>query len=347
MNLRRAAACLACFTGSLLVGGPVSAQQADGALSATAKQLYSDAAAARTAENWPECYAKARAAWGAQNHVTIAGILGDCAHRVGRAVEGATHLAIFLDNPPAKATPDLIKYVQERLAAAKQDVATVHLDVSIHGSRVTIDTKAAPELPATLYLEPAEHVFRTEHPHHSSHEERLVLAPNSEQTLLLKPGPKSEPNHHGDGGGIGYAPGVAVLSVGLVGVAAGIGLLVAADGKLSDADSAVANLRLQAANDAPCAVPTTFTGECATIKSLREDHDAFLGVGHGFLVGGGLAALTGSVLIIVHAVNASPTPDGPAPPAKEAQLGPWLNATRVGVTGVGVTGVGVTWEGRF
>src|SRR5688572_28154163 len=121
-------------------------------LSGPAQKLFDDAKQARKDKRFDDCYRNALAAWKLAPRAGVAALLGDCAIDVGKPRDAAEHIAFFLANVPANASPELISYQKERFALAKQKVAIVTVSANVAGATLTVDKKTIDGAP--VYLDP-------------------------------------------------------------------------------------------------------------------------------------------------------------------------------------------------
>jgi hypothetical protein len=285
-------------------------------LSGPAQKLFDDAKQARKDKRFDDCYRNALGAWKLAPRAGVAALLGDCALDVGKPRDAAEHIAFFLANVPANATPELLNYQKERFAAAKQQVAIVTVKPSVAGAKVTVDKRDVDG--AAVYLDPGAHTFEATAEGYEPASATVELTAGSEREVALEMVPLPIDGNGDEGGGswIGYAPGGIVLGIGVAGLAAGIGVLVAASGKTSSADDKLEELRAATGTTEPCLNPNN-AAPCAEIADLRDEHDTLLGVGRGVAIGGGAVVATGVVLLIIAAVTAE---DAPAEASGETAL---------------------------
>ncbi|MBI4951786.1 MAG: hypothetical protein HY908_07110 [Myxococcales bacterium] len=318
------------------------AVDSDELLAGEAAKLWEAAREARAATRFGDCYAKARAAWLLERKVKVAALVGDCAVEIGRHREAAEYLTYYLTNRSPKAGAKVVATAEAQLARATAHVARLRLEVPVEPTDFTLDgapldtptlfldgkgRKTAPHYDGlALFLEPGTHRFDAQRAGHTAASETRDLAPGTDTALTLAlapiavpvPVPLPLPDES-----IGFAPGGAVLGLGVAAVAIGAGLLAAAGGKTADADQAATELRAETGATFPCAGGGgAYAERCAAVLAAREDHDTLLGAGRGLLIGGAVGAAAGVVLLIV---------GRPAETAATVSVAPMLGPTVQGI----------------
>ena len=132
------------------------------AMSEAAEELYDQATEARRAKQWERCYAKAKAAEAIDVTPNIVALVGDCAVGAQHYADGANHLADYLAGDLSGSTPELQDYLKQRLATARQHVATVTIESNAPATQCEVDDTPVRRLPITIHLEPGDHTFTGE-----------------------------------------------------------------------------------------------------------------------------------------------------------------------------------------
>ncbi len=260
----------------------------------TAKELYAAARKARNEEDWKRCQVKATAAWGIyQARAPLAALLGECELRLGDSVNAARHLALSLESDELK--PALREHSAKLLDQAKQQVAV--LGVTVDGAElgepgVTLLVDGKPAEGSPLFLSPGSHTLEARHPDRGTATQTLKLEAGTEGKLNVKlstvPGESSNGgggNGETANGGMPYWPGFVAGGVGLVGIGVGVGLMVAAGGKRTDARAEADSI---VASDNNCVTPSpALSTRCDDLADLTASIDSLeTGALVGFIAGG-------------------------------------------------------------
>lgn len=299
----------------------------DEKMDATAKDLYRQAREAANHGDFTTCYAKVRAALGIQETPGTLGLRGDCALDLGRPAEAAYYLSRSRSLLPPGTAANAVAYIEERLAAAKAQIATVTIETQPPAARVFIDDSPAERVEGVAFLPPGAHTVRAEHPNHESTEQKVVATAGSEQTidLVLKPlgtgVPEPDPNGdhlpddgHDDSMGMTIA-GAVVGGVGLLTFVGGLVPYLMAEGDKSDLTERAAATHCNGF-PAPGLSPV-----CADLDSDFSALKTQNNVGVGLMAaGGGLAAL-GLVLIAIDQASGDETAQGEDGPRVHAWIG--------------------------
>jgi PEGA domain len=329
--------------GALALAAPSAAQQPSPpaklvaqAMTEKARQLFTEGVKAYQQSRWAEAHAAFLAAWALSKHYSIAGNLADCELKLGLHREAAEHFARYVREMAKDpgSTPQERKDGDARFALAKAKVGQVDVQVSVPGAEVYADgmlVGAAP-LEDPLFLDPGPHALEARSDGYTPARVTLTATAGAAQPVALTlmrplPATNAAPDATGPVKAGGWRPGLPVLVTGgalaVVGLAVGAGLAVAANGKGSAADAAVAMLPPSGAH-ASCA---TNMSACATINDDRQAHDALAKGALGtFIAGGAIGVAT--LLYGLLAPKGSAAPETKAVPV-------------VGRDGAGVAVVGV------
>lgn len=248
-----------------------------------ARQLYDEGLIAYKKEQWAESRAALLAAWSLNKHWQIAGLLADCEEQIGRHRDAAEHAAYYLKNAPA----DRHERATKLLSDAKAKIGTLSLQVVPAGAEVLIDNVPVGRAPLAepIFLEPGEHTVAA----------RVVGRPDASRAVTMKAGsaenvslsvekdtvpPPIEPRS--------MAPVVVLSGVAAVGLAAGVGLFVAGNGKLSTAEGL--HQDIVDGHKSCVSGASNFDAHCADLDSTSATADTLHRLGFGVLIGSGAAA---------------------------------------------------------
>jgi len=335
MNTVRSLLVLCAFVLTCTATSAAQAQDTEEALTATAKELFDAASAASDEGRFDECYAKAKAAWGVQQHYKIAGGIGDCAQDVGRHLEAAQNLRYFLEHRPATLPPEVLKYMQKRLGEAKTKIATVTISCNVPDATIRIDGNDVPAGKET-FLEPGAHAIEAEAAGHEPAARNPELAAGAEQTIELTLTPTA-PTPPGNGAPLDGSDGISIVwpiatgAVALVGFGIGIGGLVGAGGAQSDVDELNDKLDALAPEDNACkpTVAASLAGDCSSLQDAVGDHGTFERMAiAGFVVGG---AMTATTIVLLLFTDFGGDDDSPAPSEDALRVGPVMTPSTQGL----------------
>jgi hypothetical protein len=270
----------------------------DDAIAETARSLYEEAHAAREAQKWSLCHAKASAAWAIHKHPKIAAAAGDCALYLGRAKEAAEHLAFYLEHKKPDAPATTVAYFEKRFREAASQIAIIRVRINVTGARIRLgDAGIDPARP--LYLEPGSYELHAEHAGYQPLAQPLATTAGQDAVVSLKLLPVNVRHGNGELSSNGdttatllwTALGVGTLS--LVGVGVGVGLTVATNHKADEIDTMQAAIQQQS--------PSGCTDTISACRDLDEAlgskdtlHNAALGV---WIGAGSLALIAGALAI--------------------------------------------------
>jgi hypothetical protein len=328
MKSTRAATCastLLAFMAALLLAVGARAQpKPDPASKAVGDELYLQAREARVAKDYATCHAKAAASIAAHPYPPTAGLLGDCALELGRYREAAEHLSAAIADP-RRSSSKIVEHWQARLAEAQRHLATVRVTVSIEDAECTADGARIAKLPATLYLEPGQHVFEATHPERDPDRREMALSAGASVDVPLDPkerapAPQSDPNPstgNGDNGVPGFAIAAGVSGAFALG---GIALTVAAAVLHADAYDEVDSLGAGIAPSSACGSATP-PAQCGALSDALDDEGTYRTIFPvGLAVTGVATALTATFLILHFTASDSATSVTVVPSFAGAQL---------------------------
>jgi hypothetical protein len=229
------------------------------------------------------------------------------------APRGAEHLRGWA--PRQEPTPDARKRIEEAAKAARSKVFALTVTTNIDAAELSVDGAPIGRAPlgAELFLDAGKHVVAAKLEGYDVAQREIEAKAGAsasvrlELTKLQAPGPssvgateppKGAPQGHADASGDrgGTRPtdkSVVPLVVGgslfALGLAAGIGFTVAANGKQSDRDDLLAGLPSNSA----CRAGSTSRATCDKISQLEDDRSRFRTFEYlGFAVAGAAAVGT-------------------------------------------------------
>ncbi|MBW2533479.1 MAG: PEGA domain-containing protein [Deltaproteobacteria bacterium] len=317
-----------------------------------AVELFRQANQAYKEDRYEDAAALFEQAWQLAKTYDIAANYGHTAFQLGRHRKAAELFAFALARWPQTGTTASKQAAVDRLAEAKQHVGTIRVTVNTPGARITLDGDEVGFAPldVDLFVDPGPHVVEGTMDGYQPAKLNLDAQAGSTENVALAleklAGTVDGEAPKGDGPSL--VPPIVVGAVGLVGVGIGIGMMVAAGGKASDADDQLSALQAQAGFPNVCRDPSPYAGgpECSSILETREDHDTFQTVGVVSLIIGG-AALAASAVWLGVVLTSDDGGDTPTTTATATTRGtrisvaPWLSpdpSRRMG---------GVLVDGRF
>lgn len=321
-----------CFCSAVVLAAAPSSAQDKGAPPAKppvlvedpndmADRLHTEGVAASETGDWPTAYAKLSEAFKLKESYDIAANLGNAALELKKFPEAAERLDWARDRVPTGKTKQRAQ-IEERLAKARAEVATVRFNVNAAGADVRVDGKSAGTSPfeKERYFEPGKHQIDASCAGYKPTSESRDLPKGKvtvvELTLLAA---KDGAPHGGSAPNTRYWPIVGTgIGLTVVAVAAGGGLMGAAAASGNSADAILAPLKQQY-GERPC---DRVLPECADIKSKRDRHDTLFKASLGAFGAAGLFA----VVTVIYAAA-----DRPSTKPQSARLVPVFSSSEGGI----------------
>ena len=284
----RLLACIACA--AMATSAVVVPARAQDAVIAKQRELYDEGNKLYDQKRLPEAEAAYLAAWKVKKGYDLAANLGDVELLNGKARLAAAHLSYALREFPAGGKPALRQQLTKRLAEARQLVLAVHIEVNKPGAEVFVDGQSIGRAPIAeeVFVDPAGCTVEAKLDGFVDAKQAVSPAKSgtAKVSLTLVPSPERR----------SATPAVVLGGVAVIGLASGIGLLVAGGGKRSSAESLFNTIL---ADKKSCvATSTNFDARCTQLSELSSSSDTLHNAGVGLLIGGGAAALaTGAYLL--------------------------------------------------
>jgi hypothetical protein len=204
-----------------------------------ADDLFTEGNHAFAAKQYDEAYAKLHEAWTIRKTFDIAANLAVVEEELHKTRDAAEHLDYALGNFPATGDPAVKQQMREELEKLQVDLGRVRIDAPpntlIKVDGVEIGTTP---LASVYYVEPGQHVIDGQHPRLGEGESKSNIEAAHETTVSLKLAPKA--TDHVASSAKPVWPYLLLGGIGIVGVGVGTGLVAAAAGKSSQADSLAA-----------------------------------------------------------------------------------------------------------
>lgn len=277
---------LALGTGNALAADPTESTAEAHALTAKAGALYDEGVQLYKKGQWPDAHASFLAAWSIHKHWQIAANLASVELKLGKSRDAAEHAAYYLHNAPA----DRRARAQALFDKATAEVGTLKIRVNVQGADITLDGRSLGRAPLAddVFVEPGKHsVDARLDDYEAGHADLEVATGASKEIALTLVKRDAVPVSRGPSKML-IIP-AAVLAAG--GLAAGIGLTVAANGNASTASS----LRAKMGSNSACAGAAASSPDCTTLTSNLQKRDSFTkGAFASFVIGSAFAvAATG------------------------------------------------------
>jgi PEGA domain len=287
-----------------------------------ADELVNRALALGNKDRYAEAEPLLREAWELKHSYDIAANLGIVQANLGKWREAAEHLAFALKTFPTNGKPEHRKLGELTLASVLTHVGALTIKVNVDRAEVFVDGRSLGVSPLSdvVFLDPGERTIEARRSGHAT-VTRTVNAQAgtaTETTLELREAVPAGPPPWKPGPALIIPAGV--LAVG--GLAAGIGLTVAANGKGADRAALLGKIGATGcAQSASANAP-----DCATLLSEAKSQSTLAnGAVGAFVAGGALALVTGS-LVAWAGIKRPPPRDG-----LRLQVAPALGATERGV----------------
>lgn len=253
---------------------------------AQVSKLVDQAEAAVGKGNRQAAYDAYVAAWALQKSFDIAGNAGSLALKLGKLPEAARYLSYSVQSFPPTGDPAQLALLKEKQAKALQGVGRVRVHLSVPGAALTLDGAAvAPEeTGADLFVSPGTHALVATADGYVEARATVDATAGSSQEVALTL-VRSVPMRSGPPRALLIAGGV--LAAG--GLAAGVGLTVAANGKRADVNALGMTVGLGPA----CVGTAAASANCQTLKNDAVSHDTLNKAALGsFIVAGAVALAT-------------------------------------------------------
>jgi tetratricopeptide (TPR) repeat protein len=229
-------------------------------------------------------------AWKLKKSYDIAGNLGAVELAIGLPRDAAEHLLHSLRQFPANGKPEARSRTKQWLEDALKQIGTLIIKVNVDGADVLVDGKTVGKAPLSdeVFVDAGARKIEARLEGYEPAKQDIQIAKGGTQEVSLKltkiiaPPPVT---------GAGSRPArsipiiVAGAGVAAIALGTGIGSIVVAGSKGSEADSMLAKLKATGG-----AVPCPAASGCTELKALRSDHDTFHNMAVGFFVVGGLVA---------------------------------------------------------
>jgi hypothetical protein len=243
-------------------------------------ELFDQAVAAFDAGHYAEAQAKFVEVWALKQTYDVAGNLGVTEVRLGLFPKAAEHLAWALDHFPLTEPPKARRGFEQELAKARAGCGALRIRVSVDGADVSVNGRkigSAP-FPAEVFVDAGAVVVDASLAGYVSAHQTLTVAKGGETDVSLALAPERRtPN-------LGIV--ISGSAVAVVGIGAGIGLLVAAAGKANDANSIITQGK---AVGVSCTIPPQ-SGTCTELRNANSTSDTLHNAGVPVLVIGAAAA---------------------------------------------------------
>jgi len=299
-----------------------------------ARELYNEGRDLYARREWAKAHASFLAAWSLKEHWQIGGMLGHCEIELGRYRDAAAHLAFSVRMGAGSASDEEMDRLRKALDVARAHVGAIDIQADPSGAEVLVDGKPVGVAPLAdpVFVDPGKHVLQARMGNQASLDVTVEMAAGSTREISLRadgkggepaPRPKPEtPATPQETTGRSMVPAIVGGAVTLIGLGAGIGFTLSANGKASDRDHELDALGGASA----CGAGTSFPSECKNIKELDDAADRRKTYGTiGFVVAGVAAAGTAAYLLWPTASDSS----------SSARVVPAVDATGGGVSVVG------------
>lgn len=272
-----------------LVACPAFAQPSspDAAALRRAEDLFQEGLRFVREKKWPEAEEKFLAAWAINPTYDVASNLGQTQIRLGKFREAASRLAFALKHWPLVGKKQPREWTAKRLGEARAEVGALTLRVSPGGATVLVDGAAVGKAPLEdeVFVDPGEHTVEARLAGHVDGRQVVKVGKGEKLTVglvLAAAAPPPPPVASAMASGTAAppppsatasaqppaGPSVAVLVTGGVlaagGLAAGIGLTVASNGKGNEAEAKRASL-VKTKGAAACAQASS---DCQSLHDL-------------------------------------------------------------------------------
>jgi hypothetical protein len=334
------------------VAGAASAQPAAAPPAADtvskAEALFQEGMRFVAQKQWADAEQRFLAAWALNPSYDVAANLGQTQYRLGKHREAARHLAYALKSWPLVGKRETRDLAEKRLAELRELLGSLTIRVTVPGAVVSVDGVRVGQSPVEVevFVDPGSHVVEAKLDGYDDARAEVQAAKGAKQEVSLALARSAPPAVPVAGATPPrkeeqvpplpppvkqvWRPGVAVFVTGGVlavgGLAAGVGLTVAANGKSSDADTIGA--RLGGPSTCTGTPATSVAMDCKAVKAALRSQSVLTDAAKGTFVAGGLLALATVGLAIWTSLGPTQKRVGP-------RLVPLVGARQGGFTVVG------------
>ena len=259
-----------------------------------------------------KAYALYQQAWALKRTYDIAGNLGQVELKLGKFRDAAEHLDFTLRLFPPTGKSEPREAIRRAFDAARKEVGALVLTVNVQGAAVSIDGKAIGLSPfdAPVFVDPGERTIEATLEAHLPTKITIEIDKAESRDVGLSLTPKSQPPPPPRN----VPLLISGFGVSLAAAGTGIGLMIAATNKGTEADTLLRDL---VNGDPDGACPCGSDADRARLKASRQDHDLFFNVAVGMFVGAGVLAAGATAYAL--------TPSFQRPQAKSARgvRAPW------------------------
>lgn len=292
-----------------------------------ADALFRKGSAAVDAGKREQAYDLFLAAWRLKHTHDIAGNLAQVELALGKKRDAAEHIAFALRHfpPSVTAQQDRREKMKQVLDSVRREIGAVRVSVNVPGAEVFVDGALAGRSPLEddVFVDPGVHTIEARLAGYVTASRRVEAAKGSaiEVELALREAAPPPPPPPGvpvvEKRPIWPAVVTGVLGVG--GLAAGVGLTVAANGKGVHA----LDLGARVGGPSVCHGTAGTSGDCKALHDTLQSKSALsTGAAAGFAIGSALALATAGLGVWVAL---------PAKKADAVQLGPVMSPTQAGI----------------
>jgi hypothetical protein len=261
------------------------------AIKDTVSDLFDRGVKAMDEQRWEDCRASFLAAWNIHRNYQVAGNLALCESKLGRNAEAAEHAAFFLHEMPPTAPADRKASAEALFKEIRPKVAELSIRVNKPGAELFLDGRSLGHAPlaASVFVEPGDRKVETRFGDAIARSTVSAKGGGTHEVALTFE--EAKPPQ-------GWKPPLPLVlasgGLALVGLGAGVGLTVAANGKANEAAAAAIP-----GGRSVCYAPTDAQKDaCAALASKWREQGAFSnGAVGAFIAGGVLAAATVGLIV--------------------------------------------------
>ena len=197
--------------------------------SAESGKLFEAATKAHDAKDYALCVTRSEEAWQKFQHAQIRGLQGLCELELGKYVDAATHLSLYVNGAASAVEPEM----RSGLARAKERVAEVSVACHPEGAEITVDGNVVGKGSTTVFLEPGAHTIDAKNDGLEDHREKRDLAAGTKITIAIELTAATESTSARP-----MWPGILGLSLAGGALVTGIATTIVSNGASSDAKGA-------------------------------------------------------------------------------------------------------------
>lgn len=252
-------------------------------------------------EKYEEARGEYAEAWKLRRAADIACNLGNVELMLGKARDAAEHLLYCSKHFPISGTPEQRKKLDARFAEARAKVGMIRVVTALGGVEIVVDGRSVGRSPLEegVFVEPGAHTVKGKLSGYKSAQQDVEAKAGEDvevsmslerEVVIVKVPEKSEP--------MALWPALVAGGVGVVGIGAGVGLMLASNSRYDD--SVALREKLTAQDGTTACLELANKADCDAMSSAEASARTFRTLSIVGYVAGGIGMAVGGVLGYLH-----------------------------------------------